>query len=103
VYLEKLETTMWKMEIREAKLVIVSPLHLEEKWDVYIGSEKSNTTRSNKPGVNNKKMITDNHYDEPLTNNRLWKWHYEELPWIMCMHMVCHILLESSWWWLQLC
>ncbi len=71
VYLEKLEMTMWKMEIRKGKLVIVSPSHLEEKRHVYTGNEKSNTTESNKPGVNNKKMIIDNHYDD------LWRIDYE--------------------------
>jgi hypothetical protein len=71
VYLERLETTMGKMEIGEGKLMIVSPLHLKEKQDVYIGSEESHTAKSEKPGVNNKKMIFNNHYDEPLTKNQL--------------------------------
>jgi hypothetical protein len=34
VYLEKLETTMGRMEIEERKSVIISPLHLGGKWDV---------------------------------------------------------------------
>jgi PAB1-binding protein PBP1 len=86
MYLEKLEMTMGKMEIGKRKLVIVSPSYLEEKQDVYIGSEKSDTTIFDKLSVNNKKMIIDNHYDEPLTRidyengvmKNQWNWHYQE-------------------------
>jgi len=44
VYLEKLEMTMGRMEIEEGKLVIIFPSHLRGKQDVYIRSEKLNTT-----------------------------------------------------------
>jgi len=40
--------------------MIVSPSHLGGKQDVYIGSEKSNTTRYNELGVSNKEIITKN-------------------------------------------
>lgn len=55
--LENLETT-----IRERKSMIVFPSHLKGKWDVYIKSEELDTTKSNKLGVDNKEMITNNHY-----------------------------------------
>jgi hypothetical protein len=42
--------------------MIVFPSHLKGKWDVYIKSEELDTTKSNKLGVGNKEMITNNHY-----------------------------------------
>jgi hypothetical protein len=39
MYLEKLEMTMGRMEIGEGNSIIVSPLHFEGKWDMYIESE----------------------------------------------------------------
>jgi len=54
MYLEKLEMNMGRMEIREGKLVIVSPLHLRGKQDVYIKNEESNTTKFDELGADNK-------------------------------------------------
>jgi hypothetical protein len=42
---------MVKMEIEEEELVLISPLHLGGKQDVYIESEKLDTTRFDKPNV----------------------------------------------------
>jgi len=57
VYLETLETTMGRMGIGEEKSMIFSPLHIGTKQDMYIGSEKLDTTRSNKSGVATKKQL----------------------------------------------
>jgi hypothetical protein len=45
MYLERLEMTMGKMEIEELELILIYPLHLGAKQDVYTKSEKLNTTK----------------------------------------------------------
>jgi len=57
VYLETLETTMGIMGIGEEKSMIVPPSHIGTKQDMYTKSEGLDTTRSNKPGIGNKKQI----------------------------------------------
>jgi hypothetical protein len=60
---------MGRMEIGEGKLGIVFPSHLRGKWDMYTESEELNATRPNELGVHNKKMITNNRYQESITKN----------------------------------
>ncbi len=43
-------------------------LHLARKQDVYIKSEKLDTTWFDKPNVNNKETIFDNSYHKPRTD-----------------------------------
>ncbi len=62
--------TMVKMEIREKELVLISSLHLGGKQDVYIESEKLDTTGFDKPNVSNKETIINNCYQEPIMKNR---------------------------------
>jgi hypothetical protein len=53
---------MVKMEIGEEDLVSISPSHLGGKQNVYIKSEKSDTTKFYKPNVGNKETIINNCY-----------------------------------------
>lgn len=53
---------MVKMEIGEEELVSISPSHLGGKQNMYIKSEKSNTTRFDKSNVDNKETIINNCY-----------------------------------------
>jgi hypothetical protein len=69
VYLETMETTMGKLRIEEEKSMTFSPLHIGGKQGMYIGSDKSNTTRSDKMDVNNKETITDNYYQKSVTKD----------------------------------
>ncbi len=60
---------MVKMEIREEELVLISPLHLGGKQDLYIESEKLDTIGFDKLNVSNKETIINNYYQEPITKN----------------------------------
>ncbi len=70
MYLEIMETTMGRLGIREKKSVILSPLHIKVKKDVYIGSDESNTIRSEKMGVSNKETVIYNYYQKLVTKNQ---------------------------------
>ncbi len=70
VYLKTLETTMRRLRIWEEKSTILSPLHIGGKQDVYIESDKLDTTKSTKMDVVNKEMVISNCYQKPVMKNR---------------------------------
>jgi hypothetical protein len=52
----------------------IFPSHI---GDMYSGSDESNTTRSNKTDVVNKKNVTNNCYEKLIMKNRGWRTKYE--------------------------